>query len=96
MATITFKAKAVPVSYVDDSHAFTQINVPQLERHHCDMRAFRKHPRYAGIANSDLFKNALARVRRDVAPAGFLKLESLPANVQVDTSGFLASVTIEV
>ena len=96
MATITFKAKAVPVSYADDSHAFTQIKVPQLERHHCDMASFRKHPRYSGIANSDLFKNALARIRRDVAPSGFLKLESLPANVRVDTSGFLASVTIEV
>jgi len=96
MATITFKTKPVPVSYADDSHAFTQVNVPVLGRQHCDMASFRKHPRYSGIANSDLFKNALARIRRDVAPSGFLKLESLPANVRVDTSGFLASVTIEV
>ncbi len=95
-ATLTFKTKLRPVLNMDNTHAWTEIHVPVLTRAHCDMNAFRQHKRYGGIANSDLFKNALTRIRNDVAPNGWIKLEQLPDNVTVDTSGFLAKVTITV
>lgn len=96
MATIRYRTKPMPVEYPEGGHAFTQINVPQLTRSHCDMNAFRKHPRYRSYANSDLFPSMLARIRKQVAPHGWFKLEDPPAGVTVDASGFLAVVTIEV
>lgn len=94
MATIEFKAKAETVKSYDGD--YLMINVPALKRSHCDMAAFRKHKRFGGLANSDLFGNVLSRIARDVAPAGFLRSDRLPANVTLDLSGFLAKVTIEV
>jgi hypothetical protein len=71
------------------------IQVPTLARRHCNMPAFRKHPKFGGLANSDLFPNILARIRRDVTQAGgYIRLDRLPPNVTVDCSGFLAVVTI--
>ena len=96
MATITFKAKAHDVRNMDDSLAYRMVNVPKLTRSHCDMDSFRKHPRYQGIVNSDLFGSALSRIARDIAPAGFIRTDRVPAGVTLDTSGFLAVVTIEV
>lgn len=96
MATITFKAKCRAVYNMDDTVAFHIIDVPKLTRAHCDMPAFRKHPKYSGLVNSDLFPNVLSHIKRDVAPHGWIKLEAPPASVQIDTSGFLAVVTIEV
>jgi hypothetical protein len=89
MAQITFRAK-VRNGFID---------VPQFKRSHCDMAAFRKHPRWGGLANSDLFPNVLARIRRDMIGSdsrNYIRLESLPAGVTVDCSGFLASVTVTV
>ena len=96
MASIQFKAKAHAIQNVDGTPAYTMIDVPELKRNHCDMAAFRKHPRYAGIANSDLFPNALKRIARDVAPAKFIRTDRIPEGVTIDLSGFLAVVTIEV
>lgn len=95
-ATIQFKTKLVEVEYMEGGHAFTQINVPQFTKAHCDMPAFRKHKRWGYVANSQLFPNVLKRLRQDVAPHGWLKLEDLPENVTVDTSKFLALVTITI
>lgn len=95
-ATIEFKAKAHNVLDSMGTPAYVMIDVPELKRNHCDMSAFRKHPRYGGLANSDLFGNALKRIKSDVAPAGFIRTDRLPTNVTVDMSGFLAKVTITV
>ena len=94
MATIQFKAKAHSVRYVDGTPAYRYVPVPTLRRSHCDMAAFRKHPRYGGLANSDLFPNVLARIRSDLGER--IRLDRIPSNVSVDESGFLASVTVEV
>jgi hypothetical protein len=94
MATIEFKAKAETVKSFDGE--YLMIKMPVLKHNHCDMNAFRKHARYGGLANSDLFGNALTRIARDVAPAGFIRSDRLPANVTLDLTGFLARVTIEV
>lgn len=97
MAKIQFKAKVQTVHFSDTSRNYEYLRVPELDRKHCDMRAFRSHPKYRGYANSDLFKGMLKRIRKEVfAGSDILKLSAIPAQVTVDTSGFLAIVTIEV
>ena len=94
MAKISFRGKVEKMFNVDMSLAFEYIRVPQLTRKHCDMNAFRRHDKWGGLANSDLFPNVLARIRSDIGER--IKLDSIPANVTIDTSGFLAIVSIEV
>jgi hypothetical protein len=96
MSRISFKGKIRQVYNVDDSLAWEYIAIPKLERKHCDMNAMRKHPKLGGIANSDLFPNALARIQRDLFKGSELRLDRLPEGVSVDTSGFLAVVSFEV
>jgi hypothetical protein len=95
MAAISFRAKPETVYTMDGAPAFQRIRVPVLTRAHCDMAAFRKHPKYGGLANSDLFKNVLARLRRDFT-GDYIRLDRVPEGVTLDTSGFLATVTLEV
>lgn len=95
MATITFKAKVWTRHDADENPLYRFVQVPTITRSHCDMAAFRRHPRYAGIANSDLFPNALARIARGLTSNGLLRLDKLPEGVSVDTSSFLATVTVE-
>ena len=95
MATISFKAKPETVYNMDDTVAFQRIKVPTLVRGHCDMNAFRKHPKFGGLANSDLFRNILAKIRRERL-GEYIRLDRIPEGVNVDTSGFLANVSIDV
>jgi len=94
MASISFKAKVETVYNIDDSVAYLRVKVPKLERKHCDMQAFRFHPKFGGIANSDLFPNALERLRRDRL-GDYVRLDKIPENVTIDTSGFLAKVSFD-
>lgn len=94
-ATITFRGKVETLRYADDSIASVRIKVPTLERRHCDMAAFRAHPKYGSYANSDLFPGMLARIKRERL-GDFIKMDAIPEGVAVDTSGFLAVVTIAV
>ena len=90
MATITFKTKIRNNGLIP---------VPVFQRRYCDLSAFRQHPKYGAVANSDLFMNALARIRRDTIGSDtrdYLWQDKLPSNVTVDCSGFLATVTITV
>lgn len=96
MASIAFRGKVRTAHYVDGTTAYRYISVPALQRHHCDMAAFRQHPRYGGLANSDLFPGVLAKISRDLFPSRYVRLDSVPANVAVDESGFLAEVTVTV
>lgn len=96
MATIRFKGKVQTMYYVDDTVAYEYVHVPEFDRKHCDMAAFRSHPKYGAYANSDLFKGTLRRIRSDVFGGRPLKLNEIPEGVHVDTSGFLAVVTMEV
>lgn len=98
MAQIQFRAKVVTVYNHDDTPAWQYVTVPKLARSHCDMAAFRKHPKYGSYANSDLFPAMLERIAREVVGpySRDLRLDKAPANVTIDASGFLALVTIEV
>lgn len=97
MATITFKAKAVPCGNHDGSDRHLRVRVPTLTRKHCDMAAFRKDARYSMYANSDLFPGMLRRIRDRVVYKGGndLRLDALPPGVRAETTGFLVQVSIE-
>lgn len=94
-ATITFKGKVETLQYVDGSIASVRIKVPTLERRHCNMNAFRQHPKYGAYANSNLFPAMLAQIKRERL-GDFIKLDAIPEGVTVDQSGFLAVVTFAV
>ena len=95
MATISFKSKIQEMYNIDGSVAYQYIPVPVLDRKHCDMPAFRSHPKFGAYANSDLFKGMLARARKDIFGNGWLRLDAVPDGVWVDTGGFLAVVSFE-
>jgi len=97
MATIEFKGKVKKVYNMDDSLAYEYIKIPALKKNHCDMAAFRSHKKYGGFANSDLFQNILARIKKQVfGNNSELKLSAIPENVKVNNSSFLAVVSFEV
>ena len=100
--TITFRAKVQECNYTDGTIASRYIRVPKLTRSHVDMEAARRHKRWGSFANSDLFQNILAR---EAVAAGCKivgggmrvdLLSPLPSAISIDTSGFLAQVTITV
>lgn len=91
---VTFRTKLMTLIGADDQRR-EYVKLPKIARHHCDMQAARCCPEWGGIANSDLFLGAVNRaVSKLASSSGFLYLDSLPDCVSVDTSGFLAEVTI--
>lgn len=96
MAKIEFKGKVKKMEYADGTFAYEYISVPMLDRKHCDMQEFRIHSKYGVVANSDLFKSVLNGIRKEKFPNGKLYLNKIPSGVTVDTSGFLAVVSIDV
>lgn len=97
MAKIEFKGKVKNVYNIDDTIAYQYVAVPTFDRKHCDMHAFRQHPKFGGYANSDLFRGMLNRIRSDkFGDSGMLILSKIPEGITVDTSGFLAVVSFEV
>jgi len=96
-ARITFKAKPRDMQDVDGNLLYRYVEVPQFTRSHCDMSAFRCHPKYGAYANSDMFLGMLKRIRGEVLDRkAFLRLDQLPDNVTVIEKGFLATIAIEV
>jgi hypothetical protein len=94
MPTIEFRGKPEKVYNMDDTLAFTRIKVPAIKKHHCDMNEFRSHRKYSGLANSTLFPAMVARELREMGIRDYLILGDLPNGVEIDLSGFLANVTI--
>ncbi|MEU5258989.1 hypothetical protein [Amycolatopsis sp. NPDC021455] len=97
-ATIKFRGKPEEVYNLDDTFAYAEVKVPVPAAHHCDMRKFRAHRTIGAYANSDLFPAVLKGVlaKMGVRVGGRLRLDQLPNGVTVDTSKFLATVTITV
>ena len=90
---IKFKAKIRTIRWADGGDiAYECIDVPKLSARHCDMAAFRANPKYSAYANSDLFGSVLSNIRDRLGRR--VRLDSVPDGVSVDTSGFLAEVTI--
>lgn len=72
------------------------VHVPEIKRHHCDMHAFRTSRAFGPYANSDLFPAILKRALRAMGIGERIDIAAPPAGVTVDTSSFLACVTIDV
>lgn len=96
MAKIEFKGKVRSMYNMDDTLVYQYISVPELDRKHCDMHAFRAHPKYGPYANSDLFKGMLRHIRTATFGRDIVRLDAIPAGVTIDTSGFLAVIRWEV
>jgi len=100
-APIEFKAK-IKERYCYHTALFSdapvvvrEIKVPAIKRHHCDMHVFRcESHKYGALANSDLFPAALRRGLAECGIGEYIRLDTLPECVQVDDSGFLALVSI--
>jgi len=98
--TITFKAKRRKIEYAGHPELHSEyLEVPAIERKHCDMNAFRVSSKFGSYANSDLFP---AMIRRELKALGIgdrLKFEDqfgryeIPACVHIEP-GFLDTVTI--
>ena len=88
-ATITFKVKPVLL----DDGTFVVPVPKKFKKTHCDMNAFRTHPKYGAYANSDPFDGILARIRLDNFGTrdGFTMSEK-PENVKVSEGNFLCEV----
>lgn len=95
MPKVRFKAKVQRVLNMDGTLAYEYVKVPALGRRHADMHAFRTHPRFGPLANSDMFPSVLARAAKAIAPQGIIRLDDVPAGATVDTTGYLATVTLE-
>lgn len=93
MLLATFKAKVQRMHYGDTVREYVQ--VPTLTRHHVDMSKARQHPQFGGYANSDLFP-AMLNGGAVVKAGKLIYMDAVPAGVTVDTSKFLAVVTMEV
>lgn len=94
---IEFKGKVTKHGFYDKNLDYIMkdcVKIPVFTRSHCNMQKFRDHPKYGTWANSDLFPNVLAGIRRDIfGESDYLDLEKLPANVTVKL-GFFVVVTI--
>lgn len=95
MAKITFKAKIETIYNMDETVAWRQIKVPKIQRRHCDAHAFRIHPIFRSYFNSDLFDNVIARQLKLAEIKEYIRLDRIPACVQIDETTFLATVTID-
>ena len=94
MPTITFKTK---IQGIRDAGTMTfrdGFQMPRVKKNHCDMAAFRKHGRYGAFANSDMFESMIKRALP--VPGKYVWLDALPEGFAVDTSGFLAEVTVNI
>lgn len=96
MPNITFKAKVEAVYHMDNSVAYHRIKVPKIERRHCDMGAFHTDRYFGPYSNSTVFMPLLRAAMKDAKVSEYIRLDTVPENVEVDTSGFLAQVTIRI
>jgi hypothetical protein len=96
MPNITFKAKVETVWHMDHSPAYLRIRVPKIERRHCDMRSFEDDRRLGSYSNSNMFLPLVRRAMKDASIPEHIRLDAVPESVEIDTSGFLAQVTIRI
>lgn len=96
MARVEFKSKAEKILDMDGSISFLRIKVPALNQSHCDMDAFRKHPKFGPYANSDLFPAMLRRAAEKKGISRYIRLDKIPDGVRIDCSNFLVKVSFEI
>jgi hypothetical protein len=96
MPNITFKAKVETVWHMDHSPAYQRIRVPKIDRKHCDMGAFHLDDKFGPYSNSNVFLPLVRSAMKDASIPEYIRLDAVPESVEIDTSGFLAQVTIHI
>lgn len=99
MPVISYKAKVENVYNMDETLAYQIVKVPaKITSAHYSREDWRKHPKFGSYVNSDLFPNLVSRQLSllNVKLGTNIRLDRLPDAVTVDTTGFLAVVTINV
>jgi len=81
---------------VTSEEYYERIKVPALKRSHCDIKAFYKDKKYSGWVNCDFFISILERSLSKLGIREYIRLDQIPETVKIDTSGFLATVTIDI
>jgi hypothetical protein len=95
--TLTFKTKIKQMYSPEGEKLYRYIEPPAFTRKHCDMHSFRTSRDYGGIANSTLFPGALKQLQARSGLTGVVNIDaSLPDNVVIDDTKFLAVVTLTV
>jgi len=91
---ITFKAKQGERQIFKDDGSMPIVRgyyIPKITRKHCDMSEARQHPKYSGLANSDLFERI---IDRDVKAkyGDFITLDA----AKIAQAGFLDTIILDV
>ena len=90
MGTITFRTKVRHIREADGTQSEYIPLKKTLTRQDCDLK-----PHQHSLYNTDFFPSVLMKAyRRIVGERTFVRLSELPDGVTVDTSGFLAVVTV--
>lgn len=92
MAIIKFKTKARKL-WISETDSVTEYQIPKLTRSHCDMRLWRTHPKFGGLANSDLFIGLINSLVKKTYPTGWIREDRLADNTQIKP-GFLAEISL--
>ena len=95
MPKIQFKTKPETIYNMDGTPAYVRVKVPTLTSKHCDMHEFRTHKRFGAFANSDMFPSMLKRAALKAGIGPYIRLDNIPDHTTIDTSGFLATITID-
>lgn len=92
-ATITFKTKIKSMSYAGETENIPYINYKvNISKNDCNLRPC-DHDWY----NSDMFNHMLKNAyRKAIRGKTWVKLSELPDNVTIDTSKFMAVVTVHI
>ena len=94
MALLQFKTKGEKV-WLTDTTFQTRFAIPKtLNSKHCDMAAFRQHPKYGDYANSVFFPSMLKRAIDLLYPKGYVTNENKTENTTIK-DGFLTVISIE-
>ncbi len=99
MLQVKWKAKAYPGAIFsgEAERPFVPVKKSLSRNDVVDLGAFRTHPRWGGFANSDLASGIVRRlVKGRIGNRTFIDTANLPEGVEVDLSGFLATVTVNV
>jgi hypothetical protein len=92
-ATVTFKTKVRHMQDGDTGTTFEYIDYKrELSRHDCNLK-----PHQHDYYNSDLFPSMLKRAYETaIGGRPWVRLSCLPENVTVNSTGFLAIVTVRI
>ena len=93
----TFRTKLDPITYYGQEEVdHVNIRVPRPAENHIDRAAMRRDKEWSDFSNSSMLFGCVSRALGLAGVGKTLRLDRLPESVTVDTSGFLAVVTVQI